>query len=102
MQGVLFENGYGVPRDLKKAELCYQKAAKTGNAKAQANLGILYSNENSSESNPILAYLWLKLSADQGEITALNFLKEYAASLSDDQRSKAEKMIKEYRATAQP
>src|SRR5207247_4375042 len=42
--GTLYENGEGVPKDLRKAAKLYQKAADQGYALAQNNLGLLYEN----------------------------------------------------------
>jgi len=37
--GLLYDNGYGVPRDDARAVAWYRKAAEQGNAAAQYNLG---------------------------------------------------------------
>jgi TPR repeat protein len=42
--GWLYENGWGVSKDLEKAAELFQKAADKGNASAQHNLGWLYEN----------------------------------------------------------
>ena len=40
--GIMYNNGWGVPRDYVQAAKWYRLAAARGNADAQCNLGILY------------------------------------------------------------
>ena len=43
--GVMHRDGQGVPQNFKEALRWYTKAAEQGNANAQFNLGVLYTNE---------------------------------------------------------
>ena len=49
--GYLYENGYGVAKDAKKAFYWYEKAAEQGHVGAMYNLGGLYYDGRGSESN---------------------------------------------------
>jgi len=72
--GVLYENGYGVAKDLKQAAAWYLKAAKQGNSDAQYNLGAMYEHGVGMEVNYAEAARWYRLAADQGDIDALSNL----------------------------
>lgn len=70
--GLLYRNGFGVRRDLRKAFRLYKQSAVQGYAKAQYNLAILTlslarHNSNFNESDAIA---WLKLAAQQDIVRA--------------------------------
>ena len=69
-----YQNGQGVPKDLRKAAELYQKAADKGNAFAQNQLGTLYqSGEGVPKDLRKAAELYQK-AADQGGAMAQNNL----------------------------
>ena len=72
--GVLFENGYGVTKDLKQAADWYLKAAKQGNTDAQYNLGAMYEHGVGMPVNYPEAARWYRPAAEQGDIDALSNL----------------------------
>jgi len=96
--GVIYHFGMGgVPRDLAKAASLYKKAAEQGNAKAQANYGMLFTHEGVVKTDPVEAYKWLKLGADQHEITAIKGLEGISPLMSESQIKEAERKIAEFR-----
>ncbi|WP_171251809.1 tetratricopeptide repeat protein, partial [Acinetobacter baumannii] len=56
--GILYEEGYGVTQDYKKAFEWYSKAANQGNAEAQNNLGAMYALGQGVEQNYKKAFEW--------------------------------------------
>ena len=72
--GVLYENGYGVPKDLKQAAAWYLKAAKQGNSDAQYNLGAMYEHGVGMTVNYAEAARWYRPAAEKGDIDALSNL----------------------------
>jgi TPR repeat protein len=72
--GVLYENGYGVAKDLKLAMVWYLKAAKQGNIDAQYNLGAMYEHGVGMPVNYPEAAHWYRPAAEQGDIDALSNL----------------------------
>jgi uncharacterized protein len=59
--GVMYNEGWGVPRDYVQAAKWYRRAAIQGNADAQFNLGMLYEHHRYAE-----AAKWYREAADQG------------------------------------
>ncbi len=72
--GVLYENGYGVEKDLKQAAAWYLKAAKQGNTDAQYNLGAMYEHGVGMAVNYAEAARWYRPAAESGDIDALSNL----------------------------
>ena len=64
--GVMYANGEGVPRDMKKAFDLFMKAAVQGLAIAQCNVGIAYRVGEGVDKDVNQSFIWLKKSADQG------------------------------------
>lgn len=70
-KGVMYLNGHGdVPRDLKKAYETFRSAAERGHARAQYNLGIMYSTGTHVEESPASAASWLAKAAANGHANA--------------------------------
>ncbi len=84
--------------DGKQAADWFRKAAEKGDAKAQANLGLLYSSGIAGERDLIQAYAWLKLSADKGEATGSVPLAEIKTGMTPTQVQEGERLAKELRA----
>lgn len=72
--GVLYENGYGVTKDLKLAAAWYLKAAQQGNTDAQYNLGAMYEHGVGMAVNYPEAARWYRPAAEMGDIDALSNL----------------------------
>ena len=94
--GFMFENGRGCKRDGKEAMRNYALAAEQGIPKAQSNLGRIYASNSVVPQNKVLAYKWLKLSANQREITALNYLKDFQLGLKPEEIAEGERLVKEF------
>jgi TPR repeat protein len=62
--------GDGVPMDLQKASIWYEKSAAQGNPIAQNNLGNLYIRGEGVPKDLEKAAMWLEKSANQGNIQA--------------------------------
>lgn len=72
--GVLYENGFGVTKDLKRAAAWYLKSARQGNPDAQYNLGAMYEHGVGMPVNYPEAARWYRPAAEQGDIDALSNL----------------------------
>jgi uncharacterized protein len=58
--------GFGIPKDLDIAFIRYTDSAEQGYMKAQHNLGLMYMNGESTDTNPELGYEWIAKAAAQG------------------------------------
>jgi len=58
--------GFGIPKDLDIAFIRYTDSAEQGYMKAQHNLGLMYINGLSTDTNPELGYEWIAKAAAQG------------------------------------
>lgn len=65
--GEIYQDGRGVPKNVKKAEKWYLRAAEQGNIDAQVNLASLY-----YDSNPNEALKWGLIAAQKGSAKAQN------------------------------
>jgi TPR repeat protein len=64
--GLMYEQGYGVSRDLKKAATWFRKAALQGEASAQYRLGSLYYQGQGVPKDLHQAAEWYNRAAEQG------------------------------------
>lgn len=67
-------SGEAVTKDIQKELALYKDAAKKGAAKAQFNLGVMYSLGDGVEKNQVEAIKWIKKSANQGYAPAQYYL----------------------------
>jgi serine/threonine protein kinase len=98
--GVAYYNGSGTARDYVEALTWFKEAAEMGLADSRYNLGLMYKNGHGMHRDLVQAYFWLYLAAQQGDNDALAMCKSVAASMSSDQCTTAEVMIREYSASA--
>jgi len=68
--GIMYENGYGVSKDLHEARRWYRKAAEQGNPKAQYNLGVMYAKGTGGPQDYTEAVKWYRKAAEQGDASA--------------------------------
>lgn len=68
--GILYENGYGVPRDYAAAANWYRQAAEQGHCVAQHNLGVLYANGQGMARDFQQAAYWWQQAAERHFIPA--------------------------------
>lgn len=74
--GVLYNEGWGVSQDFKKAADCYEKAAELGDSMGQFCLGQYYLNGTGAPQDRAKAQYWLEKSAEQGLQRAIDMLKQ--------------------------
>ena len=82
----MYDNGYGVPQDHKKAVKWFRKAAEQGLAKSQFNLGVMYANGQGIPRNYIKAYAWFNLAASQGYADAAKVRDDLAGRFMTPQQ----------------
>jgi hypothetical protein len=75
--GALYATGdWTGPRDAARAVEWYLRAAERGHADAQYNLGFMYLLGEGVQTNPNEGLRWLRLSADQGDESAIRLLAD--------------------------
>lgn len=72
--GVLYDQGYGVNKNVDTARQWYLKAANQHFAKAEHNLGIIYKSGKGVEADATEAAHWFRRAAKDGEPAAQNNL----------------------------
>lgn len=84
--GVLYEFGFGVKKDIKKAAEHYLLAAEKGDYDAQFSISLLLSDGRGIEKNLEQALYWMKRSAVQGTVRAqFNLALMYSNGLGTPQ-----------------
>lgn len=68
--GVLFENGQGVNKDLKRAAYWFRQAAEAEHAPAQHALGLYYRDGRGVPADKLRAYYWLNQAVENGAADA--------------------------------
>jgi len=97
--GALYEDGLGVEVDVNKAAELYLKSAEQGDAKGQSNIGRFYTlGQGNLKANLPEAYKWLTLSADQGEVTATEWMFEYRNLFTAEDKKAGIKLAHQFRA----
>ncbi len=76
LNGGAFENNVALYKKglYKEAFVGFEKLAKSGNANAQYNLGMMYYNGVGVKKNKILAFVWLEQASNNGNKLAQNKL----------------------------
>lgn len=59
--GDMYNNGYGVVKDERKALVLFRKSAEQRFTPSQINLGIMYSQGHGVEQDLIEAFMWLNI-----------------------------------------
>lgn len=89
MLGDLYQQGRGVPQNLKLSADWRLKAAQRGNPDAQLSLGKMYLAGEGLEQDPKQAEYWLKRAAEEGRSGEAKFLLgRIYQSRSDDRRNR--------------
>lgn len=78
--GALYENGWGVSKDMKAATEWYSRAAAQGSAMAQCNIGSMYESGRSVAKDLAEAVRWYRMAADQGLGRAQKYLGYFYAT----------------------
>ncbi len=72
--GKAYAEGSGTKKSLPKAVICWTRAAKDGNVRAQYNLATLYLAGKGVKRDPELAVQWLEKASAQGNARATGLL----------------------------
>jgi TPR repeat protein len=75
----------GIIHSNKLAARWYRKAAQQGHSGAQFNMAALYINGDGVDRDPVAAYGWLNLAAEQGHTRSVELLDTLASVLNDEQ-----------------
>lgn len=93
-------NGTGMPQSEKEAVRWWQRAAAQGFAPAQSSLGrALVTGGQGVSPDKTQAYLWLALSAGQGDQDADQQRATLVKQLKPDQLARAKRLVKEWKPT---
>jgi len=79
-QGLAYENGEGVHRDLAQAAALYCEASRLGSPDAQYNLGWMYVNGRGVERDDAMAAFLFRAALEQGVASAQRILNVVGAS----------------------
>ena len=82
--------GVGVKKDYSIAFDLFRKASTQGSAIAQLRLGRMYSSGEGIAKNNVLAYMWLNLSAYNGQRNAKRYRDEVLEKLNSVEIDKAQ------------
>jgi TPR repeat protein len=77
----------------------YRKAAEQGYAKAQSNLGNMYSNGYGVPKDETAAYMWFLLAGAKGTEIARKAISIIETSLTSEQRAEGQRMAKDWKPT---
>ena len=81
--GLMYDKGYGVSKNYKKAARLYNKAAVQGYAPAQFMLGLLYARGHGLNQSNVKAYAWFVVSSGVSSSQELPELKEEGAEAKE-------------------
>ena len=95
--GVLYINGWGVPRNYGQAPYWWESAAGQGLADAQFKLGSLYTTDQSVPKDLVQAHMWFNLSSANGRIFAANERDYFAKWMTPAQIDEAQKLVREWK-----
>lgn len=76
-------NGIGIPQDMSRAVVLYERAARQGNSRAENNLGNSYLNGHGVEVDPEKGVYWLRKAIGHGNKNSINLLWSYYKSIGD-------------------
>ena len=74
--GILYENGWGAPKNANKAKDWYELSAEKGFYEAQYRLGLLYRNGQLGTPDETNALYWLKIACNNNSMEACQALKD--------------------------
>jgi len=97
--GVMYANGYGVPKDESQALAWFMKSADEGNGKAQNTLGSLYlKGEGGVKRDLAQAYMWYRLACFRGEQLARHTMMDLdqAKAFTPEQKAEGERLAQEF------
>ena len=83
-QGMLYLNGFGVPRDYSRAAQLFQRAIELGRDEGYCGLGILYYEGLGVEQDPGKAMEYFRIAAESSEFEWQNRARRYIGHLYFD------------------
>ena len=84
-------------QDYGQARQWYEKAAAEGNASAQHNLGVMYSNGHGVPQDFIQAHKWYNLAGANGNKNAATLRDALAKQMTPAQIAEAYKLAREWK-----
>lgn len=92
--GVLYDDGYDRPRDVKLALHWYRRAALNGSRDAQVQLGFIYaSGRGTVAQSPVQAFVWFSMAANNGAKNAALYRDKVANFLSAGELAEAQQQL---------
>lgn len=98
----LYELDRGPEQDDRKASRWYHQAAKQGLAEAQFRRARSFRTGRGAIPNPLFAFAWAALAAEQAHAGATALLSTMESELSDRERQQAETLLAELRQRLHP
>ncbi len=99
--GLAHIRGTGVPRDHREGVKWLRRAARQGHSGAQLNLGVAFALGKGVRQGDMQAYMWFSLAAEGGVERAIDYCLKLVKRMEPDQVEDAERMVCEYRSTAE-
>ena len=88
--------GNGIPQNFIDAQKWYKRAAVSGNANSQNNLGVLYRDGLGTAPDAILAYKWFSLAAAQRNEEAINNLRVLRHNLDNTEIASGQQLARQH------
>ena len=99
--GLMYDNGWGVPKDSVTAVKWFRKAAEQGHADAQWRLGMSYANGEGVPKDFVKAYMYFNL-ASATISDAAEARDTLAKQMTSVQIAEAQRLTREWKPTVQP
>jgi len=87
-----------VPQDFSEAVKWNRLAAEQGDARAQTNLGSMYTEGRGVPQDFVQAHMWFNLAAAQGHESAKQGHDRTASQMTVNQIAEAQRMVREWMA----
>lgn len=94
--GMMYEKGWGLPRNDGKAAMWYYKAAEKNVPGAQLNLGVMYYQGRGVSHHPVMSYFLFNLAISGGEHKAQKNRRIVVRELSRAQIKEGQRMYREW------
>jgi TPR repeat protein len=99
--GTYFYSGEVVGKNLQVARKWFDAAARHGQPDAMFNLGVMTANGEGGGKDAAVAYVWFALAQEAGHEGAGAAMKALGAKLTEDERKRADAVLKPQLAKAQ-
>ena len=93
--GKMYDEGYGVSRNLEEAIKWYTKSAELGDSGAQISLGVLYHLEASIQ-NYTLSHMWLSIALENGGRSATITKKKVEPKMTEAELLESARLTKDW------